>query len=524
MEKVKLLSVAAAAAVLFASGDSCAASISWEDVGGGNLNVSAVLVEPDNPGVIYIGSRGRVLKTDNSAKEWKNSLLLGGQDKGINFLAFGQRGSNVIYAVTSAGLLRSLDAGSRWQKIFKGKNNLENECTAIAESGGNTYLGTNGGLFISKDFGRTWNKGKSSLGKTGILAIACCKAEPGVVYVACVDGIFKTENAGASWERIFIASATENTDPSPDGQDNYDDKDEGERSSGMRYVAVDARNPSGLYAATSRGVCRSVDRGKSWENLTDYGLLSRDIRYLYISGASRLFAVTRSGIFEYSKERWEELSFNLTAQNINAVITDNRDTLYAACDKGLFRGCASLPLGAGSRDLIELYSKGEPQINEVQQAAIKYAEVEPEKIKLWRKQAAAKAMLPEVRVDIDRNDSDLWHWEGGSTTKECDDVLRKGRDSLGWGVSLSWNLGELIWNGDQASIDVRSRLSVQLRDDILDEVTKVYFERLRVKAELDNLSIEDRKKRFEKELRVQELTANLDALTGGYFSAQIKKN
>jgi len=59
---------------------------------------------------------------------------------------------------------------------------------------------------------------------------------------------------------------------------------------------------------------------------------------------------------------------------------------------------------------------------------------------------------------------------------------------------------------------------VQLRDDILDEVNKLYFERLRVKMELDNLSIEDRKKRMEKELRLDELTASLDAITGGYFS------
>lgn len=56
----------------------------------------------------------------------------------------------------------------------------------------------------------------------------------------------------------------------------------------------------------------------------------------------------------------------------------------------------------------------------------------------------------------------------------------------------------------------------------MDEVTKLYFERLRVKMELDNLSIEERKKRFEKELRLQELTAYLDGLTGGYFSQQMK--
>jgi hypothetical protein len=52
------------------------------------------------------------------------------------------------------------------------------------------------------------------------------------------------------------------------------------------------------------------------------------------------------------------------------------------------------------------------------------------------------------------------HWETGSTTKNDDDVLRKGRDSLDWNVSLSWDLGELIWNGDQTSIDVRSKLMV----------------------------------------------------------------
>jgi hypothetical protein len=65
---------------------------------------------------------------------------------------------------------------------------------------------------------------------------------------------------------------------------------------------------------------------------------------------------------------------------------------------------------------------------------------------------------------------------------------------------------------------------VQLRDDILDEVTKLYFERLRVKMELDNLSIEDRKKRWEKELRLKELTASIDAMTAGFFSQKLNKN
>jgi len=105
----------------------------------------------------------------------------------------------------------------------------------------------------------------------------------------------------------------------------------------------------------------------------------------------------------------------------------------------------------------------EPTISQVQQAAIRYAEVEPEKISLWRRQAAHKAWLPELSAGINNDITDFWHWEGGSTTKEGDDFLRKGKQSVEWDVALKWDLGELLWNEDQTSIDVRSRLMVELR-------------------------------------------------------------
>jgi hypothetical protein len=169
----------------------------------------------------------------------------------------------------------------------------------------------------------------------------------------------------------------------------------------------------------------------------------------------------------------------------------------------------------------ESYLEGEPKISEVQQAAIKWAELEPERIAKWRKQAANKALLPRLSIGIDRNTTDLWHWETGSTTKCEDDILRKGDSSIEWGVSFSWELGDLIWNETQTSIDVRSNLAVQMRRSILDEVTKLYFERLRIKIELNDLSIEESKKRLEKELKIKEITASIDALTGGFFSSQI---
>jgi hypothetical protein len=62
---------------------------------------------------------------------------------------------------------------------------------------------------------------------------------------------------------------------------------------------------------------------------------------------------------------------------------------------------------------------------------------------------------------------------------------------------------------------------VQLRDDILDEVTRTYFERRRLQVEAMLFDEKDLQKEIERYLRIQELTANLDALTGGYFSEHI---
>ena len=91
-------------------------------------------------------------------------------------------------------------------------------------------------------------------------------------------------------------------------------------------------------------------------------------------------------------------------------------------------------------------------------------------------------------------------------------------------MSLNWDLGNLIWNTDQTSIDVRSRLMVQLRDDIVNEVTRNFFERRRLQIELLTDPPSDPRVQLDKELRVQELTAMLDGLTGGWFSRQLEAN
>ncbi|KPK42439.1 MAG: hypothetical protein AMJ78_02540 [Omnitrophica WOR_2 bacterium SM23_29] len=164
--------------------------------------------------------------------------------------------------------------------------------------------------------------------------------------------------------------------------------------------------------------------------------------------------------------------------------------------------------------------KDEPTILELQRAAIRYAEVNPGKITNWRRQAAIKALLPEVSVGYDNNT----YRTISSSSSKGEITFAVGPDDLsyGWDFSLSWDLGELIYNHDQTTIDSRSKLMVQLRNDVLEQLNKAYFERKRLQTELTKYPDKTSQAYIERQLKIEELTATIDGLTGGYLSRKIE--
>ena len=80
-----------------------------------------------------------------------------------------------------------------------------------------------------------------------------------------------------------------------------------------------------------------------------------------------------------------------------------------------------------------------------------------------------------------------------------------------------------IWNHYQDDIDTRSRLNTQLRLDILDEINRLYFERKRIKIDLLNNPPKESIDKIKKMMYLEELTAALDAYTGGFFSRRIEE-
>lgn len=496
----------------------------WRNISGHYGGVQSIAVSPDDSGVIFAGTRqGVVLKTEDAGNNWRPVLSISGAKPSVNRIIFRPGNSTAVYAATNDGFYYTSNQGKSWKRIFRGKDYSQRQCTSIAVLSHAILLGTRGGIFISEDNGRFWRKTGLELKDCSIVSLEAGPTASYPVYAACWDSVFQSGDGGKKWEKIFSMAAGVN-----ECADEEFPAEERERegSSLIRGIAVDS--DGSVYIASSRGIYWRHESVKSWERFPDQGLLRQDVHFIMIMHGNKPVAVDRSNVFIYGDDRWRDVSNGLTDRKVVFLCADKQERLYAAADTGVFklelRQLSVLPdpvkVADNRRKLNGTMEY--PSISMIQKAAIKYAEVEPEKIIKWRKQAAKKAILPQVSVGINRNTTDLWHWEGGSTTKGDDDILRRGRDSTDWDVTLSWNLGELIWNDDQTNIDVRSKLMVELRGQILDEVTKLYFECLRLKEEAGEMGLEDRKKKFEKELKLREVTAMLDGLTNGAFSGKMR--
>ena len=162
----------------------------------------------------------------------------------------------------------------------------------------------------------------------------------------------------------------------------------------------------------------------------------------------------------------------------------------------------------------------EPSIREVQEAAMRYALVNDDVLNGYQTSAKWTKLLPRTRVryreDID-DDTTVSVNEVGERDLTLDD-----NENTNYEMQLEWRFDEMLMGPTRIqAIRETSRL-VQLRDDILDEATKVFFDRRRVQVDIAMNPPGDPKARAAKDLRLEELTANLDALTGGWFTQRVK--
>ena len=170
--------------------------------------------------------------------------------------------------------------------------------------------------------------------------------------------------------------------------------------------------------------------------------------------------------------------------------------------------------------------KTEPSIRQVQKTAVRHYELEPERVNAMARNARLKGLIPDLTLGLENSVSNSF-----SNTKDglypilpspsenpnpenLKERIATGDDRLGWSVNARWSLDRLVYSAE--SLDAKSLTSLQ--ENLVREVTTLFYSRRRVLASLLMSPPTDDEEYFYELMRLEELTATLDAFTGGMFT------
>jgi len=230
---------------------------SWRELneGLGNTAVGEIAVDADEQGRydrLAIGTSTELYERRGDQLAWHaitDRLRFWNGPQFQNALVIGPN-ANVasFYLGTERGLYARQPGGRGWKEIaaLKGKR----IAAMIVQPGtGWLYAGTiaDGGLFISRSQGITWQPIGPGLEKSWIRAILLDPSAPKRIYVATSgDGILKSDDDGATWAAINAG---------------LPEKD-------VRALALDPQHPDHLFAGLhGAGLFSSPDGGATWTKI-----------------------------------------------------------------------------------------------------------------------------------------------------------------------------------------------------------------------------------------------------------------
>jgi len=211
-------------------------------------SINAIAVNPKASHIVYLGLGNRILRTSNCCRTWEN-LYLAEQNIEVVALAIHPFSPEIIFAGLSDGrLIKSDNGGYRWKTLqsFDGKIN---QILINQKNPSIIYVFPAGkGIFRSKDNANSWSSlGENLKDYSGALDISKAIFIPAYadgLIIASHYGLLLTRDGGKSWFAYKLLTSP--------GQVK------------ISSLAINPKNPHIVYYTVKKTLYKTFDNGANW--------------------------------------------------------------------------------------------------------------------------------------------------------------------------------------------------------------------------------------------------------------------
>jgi hypothetical protein len=449
-------------------------------------------------------------------------VALRGAVRDLAFFGDDTEHATALLAATELGLYR-IASGGRVASIAPGPGPAANAVARIAVANGLVAAATDAGAFVSPD-GTRWQRLSEELPSGPVTAIALAEREGFVECWVAIRGELWRSEVRIDAGRASASTPVRVAIPFASGQRPPVD------------IALDAGDVAVAVVFDSDLVVRET-AADDWEQLRP--ALPPGASALRVASAlDRYWLATDRGLLVAPSVRgpWRRTRDRSGSDAIFDLET-GAGALYAATDSGLSvaRAATDAPsfgdLEAPALDSFALeevpqpsVDPREPDVHSVHRAALRYLSLDPGRIEALRRGVSRRGWLPilSFRATRDRNRGHHSDYDEAFVSGEMRHFRDRDYDrdhNLELQLVASWDLGDIAYHPESIDVSREAREIIELRDDVLDEITQLYFERRRVLAvvALDPAA----PSASELQLRATELAAGIDAWTGGWYLRQL---
>lgn len=269
-----------------ATADASGYSATWQATGPPGGDVRDLVVDPNNADRLYFGTLdGQIYTSTDGGKRWDLLYNFNRPKLFVDHILVDPRNSQVLYVAAhrhkeAGGFFKSTDGGRKWKESSQLKNEALHSLTQSKSDPDVLIVGTFNGIFRSNDAGDSWEQlpTQSTPGLVHVESLAMDPRSTDIIYAGTWYLPYKTVDGGKTWKSIKNGI--------------IDDSD-------IFAIDIDPRDPNHLIASACSGIYETKNAGESWRKVQGIPSQSRRTRAIlqHPSVPGVVFAGTTEGFW-----------------------------------------------------------------------------------------------------------------------------------------------------------------------------------------------------------------------------------